>query len=84
MVNPYKDSNNIRTFLSENPAEDYVWHRDDEDRCVEILEGEAWQLQFEDTLPYLLKPGQSFIIKRNEYHRLIKGVGDLTVRIVKL
>lgn len=84
MVDPYTDMGNIRTFLDEHDKEDFVWHRDAEDRVIEILEGEAWQLQFENTLPYLLKPGQSFLIKKNEYHRLIKGVGTLTARIVKL
>jgi len=83
-MTPYQENNGIRTFLSERDDSEYVWHRDDEDRCVKILEGEAWQLQFEDTLPYLLRPGQSFVIRKNEYHRLIKGIGDLTVQIVKL
>ena len=82
--NPYLDVNDRRVFFAESPNEEFVWHRDDEDRYIKILEGEGWQLQFENTLPYLLKPGQSFHIKKHEYHRLIKGVDNLKVQIFKL
>lgn len=83
MVNPYIDNDNVRTFDVTKPNEDYVWHRDKEDRIIEILEGEGWQLQFENTLPFLLKPGMLFEIIEGEYHRLLKGATDLKIRINK-
>ena len=80
---PYKDVENIREFdVSKDDAE-YVWHKDPENRECEILEGEGWQFQLQKCLPWLLKKGMVFDIKRCEYHRLIKGVTPLKCRIYK-
>jgi len=46
----YIDDGNIRTFDVTKPSEDYVWHRDKEDRIIEVLSGEGWQLQFQNCL----------------------------------
>lgn len=78
---PYLDDGDIRVFDVTKPNEDYVWHRDNEDRIIEILEGEGWQLQFENTLPFLLKQNMRFEILKGEYHRLLKGYNDLKIRI---
>ena len=37
-----------RTFDPERDDAEYVWHRDKEDREVEVLEGEGWQFQYEN------------------------------------
>ena len=79
--NPYVDNGNIRTFDINQPATDYVWHRDQEDRTIKILEGEGWQLQIEDCLPFLLKLNQEVRIPKMVYHRLIKGYNTLKVEI---
>ena len=81
MVKPYTEDGDIRIFSHDKPDSDYVWHRDAEDRKIKILEGNGWCLQFDDTLPYLLKPGQEMTIRKYDYHRLIKGVDDLVVRL---
>ena len=82
---PYIDEGNIRTFYSNKPNNEFVWHRDHEDREIEILEGEGWCLQFENTLPYNLNETKKVFIPKNVYHRLIKGYNDLKVKInVKL
>jgi quercetin dioxygenase-like cupin family protein len=78
---PYTEEGMLRTFTTEVPDEEYVWHRDKKDRNVEILEGEGWQLQFEGSLPYLLNDINTVFIPKNVYHRLIKGYNTLRVRI---
>lgn len=78
---PYIDEGNIRTFDVNQPAEEYVWHRDREDRVIEVLEGQGWQLQFQNTLPFLLKEKMRFEIPEGEYHRLLKGYDNLRIKI---
>lgn len=84
MENPYQDEGNIRTFDSSAPSYEYVWHRDDETRIIEVLEGDGWQFQRNDSLPFLLQPGMVFRIQESVYHRLIKGTNDLKVKITKI
>ena len=79
--NPYVDDGNIRTFDIKRPATDYVWHRDKEDRTIKLLEGEGWQLQIQDCLPFLLNLNQEIRIPKMVYHRLIKGYNTLRIEI---
>lgn len=81
---PYIDKEDIRIFDVEQPDEEFVWHRDNEDRIIEVLSGDGWQFQPEGSLPILLKPGIGLIIRKGEYHRLIKGVNNLEIRVTKL
>ena len=55
-----------------------------EDRLIEVLEGDGWQFQPENSLPYLLKPGTKLKILKDEYHRLIKGINNLKIKITKV
>lgn len=80
---PYWEDAEIRTFDPTTEDAEYVWHRDVEDREVEILEGEGWQFQLQNCLPWLLKTGMIFDINKLEYHRLIKGVTPLKCRVYK-
>lgn len=81
---PYTDLGDIRTFdINEDQAE-FVWHKDKEDRMVEVISGNGWQFQPENCLPLLLEPGVRFKIEEGEYHRLIKGIDNLQIRITKL
>lgn len=72
-----------RVFSSDVDDSEFVWHRDTEDRELEILEGNGWQFQFDKCLPWLLEKGMIFDIQHTEYHRLIKGQGQLKVRIYR-
>lgn len=83
MVTPYYDSADCRLFLAWAPSESFVWHRDEEDRKIKVLDGDGWCFQFQDCLPFVLKRGSEFNIKAYEYHRLIKGKNDLLVRITR-
>ena len=80
---PYWEDGEIREFDPSHDDAEYVWHRDPEDREVEILAGEGWHFQVRECIPWLLKVGMVFDIKENEYHRLIKGVAPLKCRIYK-
>lgn len=73
---------NIREFKSDVNDSELVWHRDREDRIVECVGETDWMFQFDNELPQKLE-GKIFIPK-NTYHRIIKGSGDLTVRVKKL
>ena len=70
-----------RVFTQDVEQEELVWHRDQNDREVEILEPTDWMFQFDNQLPQLLK-GILFIPKET-YHRLIKGTGYLSIRITE-
>jgi len=83
LVNPYYDEGNIRTFYIESDDSEFVWHRDKEDRIVEVLEGQGWQFQYEEALPFLLEQGLKVKIPKGEYHRIIKGYDTLKIKIVK-
>jgi len=80
---PYWEEADIRHFDQNVPDAEYVWHRDNEDREIEILDGEGWQFQIDKCLPWLLKKGMIFDVKKEEYHRLIKGATPLKCRVYK-
>lgn len=82
-LKPYWEDGEIRIFDTNCDDEEYVWHKDLENREIEILEGNGWQFQFEGCLPYLLEKGMVFSIEKNEMHRLIKGIDNLKIRIVR-
>jgi len=86
-MKPYKDIeiNNkyiIREFDENIDPIELLWHRDNEDRIVEVLEaGEGWQIQLDNDLPWDLKPNMSICILRHEWHRVWKGEGKLVLKI---
>ena len=75
----------IRMFDSAYPEYLYQWHKDDEDRNIEILsEGEDWLFQFDNEVPLQIKKGQNIYIPKDMWHRLIKGRKKLLLSIEKL
>ena len=72
----------IRKFGENIDPIELMWHRDDEDRTVEILEDTNWQIQLENKLPTSLK--DRIFIPKHEWHRVIKGTGTLKLKIYKL
>jgi hypothetical protein len=87
MVHPYinlevTEEHIIREFTNETDIIDFMWHRDNENRIVEALHNTDWQIQLDNELPTSLdKP---IFIPRHHYHRVIKGNGNLRVKIQKL
>ena len=73
----------IRTF-SESANLEYDWHRDLEDRTIEVVNsGLGWKFQKDNDLPKLLVPGVKFFIEKMTFHRLIMGTGKLIIKITK-
>ncbi len=83
---PYKDIEVTDTYIirefSENidPIE-LKWHRDREDRTIEIIGETNWMLQLENKLPTSMN--QPIFISKGEWHRVIKGEGTLILKINK-
>jgi len=84
---PYSEKNEdgyvIREFSSKTSSFELVWHRDKEDRYVQATHSTNWQFQLDNEIPQRLTENKLFIPKET-YHRLIKGTGDLKVKIYKL
>jgi len=86
MEKPYRDLEvtdeyTVREFNENIDPIELLWHRDDEDRTVEILGETDWKLQLDNSLPTSLN--ESIFIKRHEWHRVIKGTGTLKLKIHK-
>lgn len=72
----------IRTFdptISE--SEEYVWHRDYNNRQVEVLEGSGWKFQLDNELPFDINIGDSISIPKMIYHRIIPSNTKLRIKI---
>ena len=59
-----------------------MWHRDRENRIIENIDKTDWMIQLDNELPKLIE-GRVFI-PMGVYHRLIKGTGDLKIKLEKL
>ena len=70
----------IREFSHDTPLFEFVWHRDKEDRVVQATQDTDWLFQLDNEVPQRLSKNKLFIPKET-YHRLIKGTGDLVVKI---
>lgn len=91
MTNPYTETLEtqhgtgrtyvVRTFDETVEIDDLVWHRDTTSRKVHVLSGVEWKLQHDDELPVHLEIGKEYYIPKMQYHRLIKGEGNLVIRI---
>ena len=71
----------IREFNENIDPIELLWHRDDEDRTIEILGETDWQVQLDNNLPTSLS--QRIFIPRHMWHRTIKGTGPLRIKIYK-
>ena len=71
----------IREFSQDIDELDLIWHMDDEDRTIIAVEETDWMFQFDDELPISLNSPIS--IPRHKVHRVIKGSGNLKLKIIK-
>jgi len=86
MVKPYQEqvleeNTFIREFSQDIDELDLIWHMDDEDRTIVAIEETDWLFQFDDELPLSLN--SPIFIPRHKIHRVIKGNGNLKIRIIK-
>ena len=75
------DDKRLRTFSLDVDDGELKWHRDRENRLVEVIEGGDWYLQMDDELPKKLVVGEKYYIPEGVYHRVIKGNQELKVLI---
>ena len=72
----------VREFSDDVEEKELYWHRDDEDRTIEVLEvGSNWKFQRDNFLPEPLLQNTNIFIERNEWHRVLKGSGKLLLKI---
>lgn len=71
----------IREFKQNTDSGDYLWHRDREDRIIESIDETDWKLQLDDELPQIIKG--EIVIPMGVYHRVIKGTGNLKIKLIK-
>lgn len=67
--------------FDEKIDEELKWHFDKNDREILIIESDNWKIQFDNKLPTEMKKGDKLFIPKGVYHRVVKGNGDLKIRI---
>ena len=75
------DNEFIRKFDPKD-KEDFVWHRDHEDREITVLSGKGWSIQFDNQLPIKLSENKKVFIPKNSWHKVLAGETNLNI-IVK-
>ena len=85
-MKPYRDLEvtedyTLREFSDSVDPIELLWHRDNEDRTIEIVGETDWAIQLENKLPTSLN--NRIFIARHEWHRVIKGTGNLLLKIYK-
>ena len=78
---PFTEEGEVRIFTQDISEEELVWHRDREDRIIEPLHDTDWKFQYDNNVPESLK---RLFIRKGVYHRLIKGTGDLKLKVIKI
>ena len=73
----------LREFSVNIKDKDLEWHRDAEDREIEVMSGKNWKFQYDNCLPVIIKSGDKINIKKNEWHRIIKGDTNLKLTVHK-
>ena len=86
-MNPYTNLTEgkeiIREFSANVDPMSLIWHEDQEDRTIEVIEGNGWKFQFDEELPFELKENLVFDIPLGYLHRVIKGYDKLKIKIIK-
>jgi|688.fasta_scaffold14148_15 hypothetical protein len=78
-----EEKNGIKTRLFKESTDNHElkWHFDKTDRKVKVVKSNGWELQMDNQLPIKLNEGDVITIPKGIYHRVIKGTGDLIVKI---
>lgn len=77
----------LRTFSEDTLEEELKWHWDEEDRkitpvYVGAVQEIDWMFQMDNELPRRIE--ETIFIPAGKWHRIIKGKGNLTLRIQKI
>lgn len=73
-----------RTFSKNTNENELKWHWDEQDRIVVCEIETDWLFQMDNQLPIKIEKNKSIFIPEGQYHRIIKGTNDLTLKIKKL
>lgn len=76
-----KDDHIFREFDINGLDEELIWHRDNSNRKVTVIESDGWKFQLDNCSPVEMQPGDIFIIEKMKYHRIIKGKNNLKIKI---
>ena len=76
------DNTFIREFSQDTDSGEMTWHRDRESRIIESIDDTDWMIQLDNQLPKKIEG--EILIPMGVYHRLIKGTGDLKIKLIKL
>ena len=76
------DNEFIRVFSQDTDTGEFMWHRDREDRIIESIGETDWMIQIDNELPK--KINTEVFIPMGVYHRLVKGSGNLEIKLKKL
>ena len=71
----------LREFKENVDSEELVWHQDQEDRIIKVIESNGWKLQMDNDIPRDLIIGETYKIPKYTYHRIWKGDSSLVVEI---
>jgi hypothetical protein len=74
----------LRVFKEDISKDELVWHYDLKDRYMTVILASNWMFQFDNELPFKLNEGDKIFILKNTYHRIIKGNGNLKIKIEEL
>ena len=87
-MRPYREkilseTEKVRRFDGSVSEADLEWHRDLQDRVVEVINGNGWMLQMDNQVPTEMVSGKSYFVESKCWHRIIKGNGDLVLKITE-
>jgi len=72
----------LREFATDTDSDELIWHRDKEDRLVQVVQSDDWWFQFDGQVPKLMK--ENLFIEANTWHRVIKGPNAKLPLVVKI
>lgn len=72
----------VRKFSQDTDSEEFKWHWDEEDRIIHKVHETDWLIQLDNKLPQKIEDRTE--ISKGEWHRLIKGSGDLELIVEKI
>ena len=74
------DDEFVRIFSQDIDPIELLWHRDRRTRIVEAVEPTDWMMQLDNETPRKIEKVE---IPAEAWHRVIKGTGDLKVKITE-
>lgn len=71
----------FRKFDKNVQENELKWHFDEQDRIIRPTHKTDWGFQMDNELPIGLDESKEIFIPKGVYHRVIKGSGDLELKV---